>query len=90
MLKTALARERQRTSELRTEIDALEVALALHQDQMEALRADRDRWAERARLLAAAMVQEAGDVRTSPDHASAGSREPTSAVAPGAARRLRA
>jgi hypothetical protein len=90
VLKTALARERQRTSELRTEIDALEVALALHQDQMEALRADRDRWAERARLLAAAMVQEAGDVRTSPDHASAGSREPTSAAAPGAARRLRA
>ena len=61
VLKTALASERQRTSELRTEIDGLQVALALHQDQVKALQAERDRWAERARLLAAAMVQEAGD-----------------------------
>lgn len=65
VLKTALASERQRTSELRTEIDGLQVALALHQDQVEALQAERDRWAERARLLAAAMVQEAGDSQKS-------------------------
>ncbi|MCJ2079648.1 BLUF domain-containing protein, partial [Methylobacterium sp. E-016] len=65
VLKTALASERQRTSELRTEIDALQVALVLHQDQMEALQTERDRWAERARLLAAAMVQEAGDIHES-------------------------
>ena len=70
VLKAALAGERQRTSELRTEIDALQVALALHQGKVEALQVERDRWAERARLLAAAMVQEAGDTQK-PSHLTA-------------------
>ena len=63
VLKRALADERQRTGELRTEIDALQIALASSEDQLDALREERDLWAERARLLATAMSQEAGDVR---------------------------
>jgi hypothetical protein len=38
------------------------IALALQQEQAEALRQERDLWAKRAQLLAAAMSQEAGDV----------------------------
>ncbi|MGU3406922.1 BLUF domain-containing protein [Methylobacterium brachiatum] len=64
VLKLALAAERQRTSDLRTEIDGLQVSLAVSRDQRDALRVERDRWAERARLLAAAMAQEAGDAQT--------------------------
>ncbi|MCJ2061322.1 BLUF domain-containing protein [Methylobacterium sp. J-088] len=64
VLKAALASERQRTSDLRTEIDALQVALASREDQLHAMRVERDRWAGRARLLATAMAQEADDVQT--------------------------
>lgn len=64
VLKAALASERQRTSDLRTEIDALQVALASSEDQLNATRVERDRWAGRAQLLATAMAQEADDVQT--------------------------
>ncbi|TXN01105.1 blue light sensor protein [Methylobacterium sp. WL64] len=63
VLKAALASERQRTSDLRTEIDALQVALASSEDQLDAMRVERDRWAGRAQLLATAMAQEAGDIQ---------------------------
>ncbi|MDP4006727.1 BLUF domain-containing protein [Methylobacterium sp. NEAU K] len=59
VLKAALASERQRTTELRAEIDALQVALASGADRLDAMRAERDLWAGRARLLARAMAQEA-------------------------------
>ncbi|MCJ2119032.1 BLUF domain-containing protein [Methylobacterium sp. J-001] len=65
VLKAALASERQRTSDLRTEIDTLQVALASSEDQLTAMRAERDRWAGRAQLLATAMAQEAGDIQMS-------------------------
>jgi hypothetical protein len=42
----------------------LQVSLAVSRDQRDALRVERDRWAGRARLLAAAMAQEAGDAQT--------------------------
>ena len=64
VLKAALASERQRTSDLRTEIDALQVALASREDQLDAMRVERDRWAGHAQLLAMAMAQEASDVQT--------------------------
>jgi hypothetical protein len=63
VLKAALADERQRTSDLRTEIDALQVALASSEDQLDAMRIERDRWAARAGHLATAMAQEASDVQ---------------------------
>lgn len=68
VLKAALADERQRTSKLRTEIDTLQISLALSEDQVAALRKERDLWAERARLLALAISQEAGAAQTSSQH----------------------
>ncbi|MCJ2124466.1 BLUF domain-containing protein [Methylobacterium sp. J-077] len=65
VLKAALVSERQRTSDLRTEIDTLQVALASSEDQLAAMRAERDRWAGRAQLLATAMAQEAGTTQIS-------------------------
>ena len=62
MLKAALTSERQRTTELRGEIDELQVALAASQDQLDAMREERNLWAERARLLATALAQEASDL----------------------------
>ncbi|XYD06639.1 BLUF domain-containing protein [Methylobacterium sp. NMS12] len=63
VLKAALASERQRTTDLRAEIDALRVALAASEDCLEALRDERDLWAGRAGLLARALAQEADGVR---------------------------
>jgi len=63
VLKAALASERQRTTDLRAEIDALRIALAASADQLEAMRDERDLWAGRAGLLARAMAQEAEGVR---------------------------
>jgi blue light- and temperature-responsive anti-repressor len=61
VLKAALAVERQRTTELRDEIDDLRVMLAQGQGQLDAMRAERDLWAERARLLAKALCREADE-----------------------------
>ncbi|MBY0296220.1 MAG: BLUF domain-containing protein [Methylobacterium sp.] len=62
-LRAALASERRTTAGLRDEIDALRLALAVSQDDASALRAERDLWAERAQRLAAALCQEAEEVR---------------------------
>jgi len=63
VLKAALTSERQRTTELRSEIDELQVALAASQDRLDAIREERNLWAERARLLATALSQEASDLQ---------------------------
>ncbi|MBP32296.1 BLUF domain-containing protein [Methylobacterium sp.] len=63
VLKAALASERQRTTDLRAEIDGLRVALAASADQLEVLRDERDLWAGRAGLLARTLAQEAEGVR---------------------------
>jgi hypothetical protein len=52
VLRTALARERDRAHALSAEVDDLAVALASGRDELAALRAERDHWAERARVLA--------------------------------------
>ncbi|GJE02792.1 BLUF domain-containing protein [Methylobacterium isbiliense] len=62
-LRTALANERRTAAGLRDEIDALRLALAVSQDDASAVRAERDLWAERAQRLAAALCQEAEEVR---------------------------
>ncbi|MFC6773319.1 hypothetical protein [Methylobacterium gregans] len=62
VLRTALAQERQRTTDLRNELDAARIALALQQEQSRTMRQERDLWAKRAQLLATAMSQEAGSV----------------------------
>ncbi|WP_018261940.1 BLUF domain-containing protein [Methylobacterium sp. WSM2598] len=72
VLREALAEERARTTSLRGDLDDLRVALALVRDEVKALRRDRDRWAERARLLAAALHQEAEAVAPGPDPARTG------------------
>ena len=63
VLKAALASERQRTTDLRAEIDGLRVALAASADRLEVLRDERDLWAGRAGLLARTLAQEAEGVR---------------------------
>lgn len=62
VLRTALAQERQLTTDLRNELDGLRIAIALQQEQSDRLSRERDLWAERAQLLASAMSQEAGAV----------------------------
>ena len=69
ILKAALVSERERTSELRAEIDALQIALATSEVGLDAMRAERDLWAGRARILAQAMAQEADEPRGSPGRA---------------------
>ena len=63
VLKAALVSERERTSELRAEIDALQIALASSKIGLDAMRAERDLWAKRTRLLAHAMAQEADELQ---------------------------
>ena len=55
LLKAALASERQRTTDLRNEIDEFQIALASREDSILAMTRERDAWAERARLLALAI-----------------------------------
>ncbi|AWB25888.1 blue light sensor protein [Methylobacterium currus] len=62
VLKASLASERQRTTELRDEIDELRIALALSHDQLAAMREERNLWASRANLLAKALAHEASDL----------------------------
>lgn len=75
VLKAALASERQRTTDLRVEIDTLRVALAASEDRLGALRDERDLWAGRAGLLARALAQEA-DAVCAAAPAEAGDRPP--------------
>ena len=76
MLKTALASERERTTDLRGAMDDLQVALAVSQDQLDALRQERDLWAERARVLATALAQEASDVPNAASQSNAAGATP--------------
>ncbi len=69
ILKVALAEERERTTRLRLSLDETRIALAAISDEIETLRRHRDVWAERAKALATALVQEpaqAGHVRFAP------------------------
>lgn len=63
VLRTALARERDRAHGLSAEVDELQVALATSRDALATLRAERDHWAERARVLAEVLCREADAVR---------------------------
>lgn len=67
ILKAALADERGRTSELRGTVDDLQLALAECRADLDALRAQRDRWVQRARLLAAVLCDEAPEIRNARD-----------------------
>ena len=66
ILKVALAEERERTTSLRRSLDETRIALAAISDEIEILRRHRDVWAERAKALATALVQE--PARTGPVH----------------------
>jgi blue light- and temperature-responsive anti-repressor len=59
VLRAALAQERQLTTDLRNELDAVRVALALEQERSDRVGRERDLWANRAQLLASAIGQEA-------------------------------
>ncbi|MBE7198978.1 MAG: BLUF domain-containing protein [Parafilimonas terrae] len=63
ILKAALADERSRTSKLRAEVDELRVALSASRAELASLRAERDLWAERARLMAAALRDDPEEIR---------------------------
>lgn len=79
VLRSALAEERQRRTDLRNELDAARIALALQQEQSRTMRQERDLWAKRSQLLAAVMSQEAGRVAeetSSRDAPGPGSGEP--------------
>ena len=58
ILKAALAEERERTTSLRRTLDDARMALAAAGAEIEVLRQHRDVWAERAKALATALVQE--------------------------------
>lgn len=59
--QAALSRERQRTTELREEIDELQIMLAAKHACLAAMQNERDLWSERTRVLAALMIDEAND-----------------------------
>ena len=63
ILKAALADERGRTSALRSEIDELRIALDAAEGRLDGLRAERDLWTERARLLAVALCDDPAEIR---------------------------
>ena len=65
VLRAALAAERDRTTELRHDLDEAHVALALAEQEEERLRQQRDLWAARAKVLAAALAQDAADAQLS-------------------------
>lgn len=62
VLRLALADERQRTTELRNELDEAQIALAKAQSDVKQMRQQRDLWAERARLLATVIGEEAAEI----------------------------
>lgn len=63
ILKAALADERSRTSKLRVEVDDLQIAWSASRAELASLRAERDLWAERARLMAAALRDDPDEIR---------------------------
>ena len=58
ILKAALAEERERPTSLRGSLDETRIALETASDEIEMLRRHRDVWAERAKALASALIQE--------------------------------
>jgi len=62
ILRAALVQERQRTTELRDELDEVRIALAVQGEQFDTLRQERDLWAKRAELLATVISHEAHEV----------------------------
>ena len=64
ILKAALADERSRTSALRAEVDELRITLTAGRAEIASLRAERDLWAERARLMAAALRDNPREIRS--------------------------
>ena len=72
VLQAALAQERQLTTDLRNELDEVRIALALQQEQSDALQQERDLWAQRAELLASVMSQEAREVARNSDQTKRG------------------
>lgn len=63
VLRRALAQERQRTTDLRDELDTLRITLHRERAASEADHRERDLWMERARCLAEALCREAELVR---------------------------
>lgn len=62
VLRAALTAERQRTTDLRDELDEARIEMAAAHAEMANLRDQRDRWAERARVLATLIGDEASDL----------------------------
>lgn len=62
ILRVALAQERQRTTELRNELDEVRISLAVQAEQFDALKQERDLWAKRAELLATVISDEAHEL----------------------------
>lgn len=59
VLRAALAEERGRTTALRGQLDAAGIALAKQRVELDEVKAERRKWAHRARLMAEALEQEA-------------------------------
>lgn len=62
ILRVALAQERQRTTELRNELDEVRISLAVQAEQFDALKQERELWAKRAELLATVISDEAHEL----------------------------
>lgn len=69
IVKAALKSERQQVAELRAQVEEMQAALVANRNWAEALRGDRDRWAERARLLALPLFQEHAEADEGAEHA---------------------
>jgi hypothetical protein len=61
VMQAALTEERQRTTDLRNQVDELRTALAETISEASSIRADRDRWVQRARALATMIADEANE-----------------------------
>ncbi|MCJ2054041.1 BLUF domain-containing protein [Methylobacterium sp. J-070] len=64
ILKAALAHERGRTTELRGTVDELHIAMAEIHAACDRLRAERDLWMQRARVLVAALCDDPQEIRS--------------------------
>ncbi|MCJ2102400.1 BLUF domain-containing protein [Methylobacterium sp. E-046] len=64
ILKAALAHERGRTTELRSMVDELHIAMAEIHAACDRLRAERDLWMQRARVLVAALCDDPQEIRS--------------------------
>ena len=62
IVRAALKSERQQLVEMRAQIEELQATLMSERRKVETLRAERDRWAERAELLALPLFQERAEL----------------------------